>query len=100
MAGVPAVSVVITTHRSPPSLLDAAVRSVLQQTMDELELVVVVDEELGDPDGSLGPELEVDDRVVVVRPGRVGRARALNLGVERARSDLVAVQDADDESHP
>src|SRR4029079_19378984 len=36
----------------------------------------------------------------VLRPGRVGRARALNLGVRAASAPLVGIQDADDASHP
>ena len=39
----PAASVVITTHRTPQPLLDASVASVLRQTLETIELVVVVD---------------------------------------------------------
>ena len=41
-----------------------------------------------------------DPRLVVLAPGRVGRGRALNLGIEAARAPLVAIQDADDASTP
>jgi glycosyltransferase involved in cell wall biosynthesis len=40
-----------------------------------------------------------DDRIVVLRPGRVGRGAALNIGLDAAKADLIGVQDADDASH-
>lgn len=94
----PRVSVVTTTYRTPPSLLSLAVDSVLAQTFDDLELVVVADGPLEEVTARALDELD-DGRVVVVQPGRVGRARALNIGIEHARGALIAIQDADDASH-
>ena len=42
---------------------------------------------------------QVDERVTVIRPGRVGRGPALNIGLKAARGDLIGIQDADDASH-
>ena len=33
-------------------------------------------------------------------PGRIGRAAALNLGLQKAKCDYVAILDADDEAYP
>jgi glycosyltransferase involved in cell wall biosynthesis len=97
----PAVSVVVTTYRTPAALLAIGLDSLRAQSLDDLELLVVVDGEL-DPDAEeLVDRLAAQDaRVRVLRPGRVGRARALNLGLDEAGADLVAIQDADDASHP
>jgi glycosyltransferase involved in cell wall biosynthesis len=97
----PIVSVVVTTHATPTPLLAVALDSLLDQTLAELEVVLVADGDL-DPEAESLVEIlaDADARLVVLRPGRVGRARALNLGREAARAELVAIQDADDASHP
>ena len=50
-------------------------------------------------DGDL-PWLAELDGVRVIRPGRVGRGRALNIGLDAAAGEFLAIQDSDDESHP
>jgi len=99
--GTPTVSVVVTTHATPAPLLAVALDSLLDQTLPDLEVLLVADGALEREAESLVEVLAgADPRLVVLEPGRVGRARALNLGWEAARADLVAIQDADDASHP
>ncbi len=97
----PEVSVVVTTHQTPAPLLGIALRSLLHQTLRAMELVLVADGDL-DPEGRqvVVDLMDADPRLVLIEPGRVGRGRALNLGVDAARAPLVAIQDADDASHP
>jgi glycosyltransferase involved in cell wall biosynthesis len=95
------VSVVVTSYATPSRLLGISLTSALAQSLTDLELVLVVDGDLSVENRRLIDELqEADDRLVVVKPGRVGRAKALNLGLDVARAPLVAIQDADDASHP
>ena len=83
------------------STLERAARSMLDQTVSELELVIV-------DDGSSDATREVAARVaagdaratVLTMPGNVGIARSLNAGVEAAAAPVVAVLDADDWSEP
>ncbi len=78
--------------------LGAAVASIWQQTLDDLELIVLED---GSTDGT--PDLlktVCDDRLRLISTGGVGIARALNIGLEAARGTYIARQDADDESLP
>ncbi len=79
--------------------LAAAVRSILNQTMGDFELLLVDD---GSGDRSLEIARSFDDkRVVVVSDGEHrGLAARLNEIARRARSELVARMDADDVSHP
>jgi len=97
----PTASVVVTTYATPAELLAMSVDSLLGQTVADVEVVLVVD---GDPAPDTAGVIESrersDPRLVVLRPGRVGRARALNLGVRAASAPLVGIQDADDASHP
>ena len=100
-APTPSVSVVVTTYRTPEPLLRIGLGSVLAQTVDDLELLVVIDGEVdADADALVEDLARTAARVRVLRPGRIGRARALNLGLDAARAELMAVQDADDASHP
>lgn len=80
--------------------LEAAARSVLDQTWPRLELWLVDD---GSRDGT--PELcarlaREDPRVRVLRTEGVGLPRALELGRARCAGELIARMDADDRSLP
>jgi glycosyltransferase involved in cell wall biosynthesis len=94
------VSVVMTIHATAPSLVNDAVQSILWQTMTDFELIIVVDGRIGDRLSAVLSELDGDERVRIIRPGKVGRGVALNLGLAAARAPLIAIQDSDDESHP
>jgi glycosyltransferase involved in cell wall biosynthesis len=78
--------------------LGQALESVLGQTYDDLEAVVVDD---GSTDGT--PAILAacaDPRVRIVRQENRGLTRALNRGLGMARGEYVARQDADDVSLP
>jgi len=95
----PLVSVVIPCFRAMDTI-GAALRSVLDQTERELEVIVVDD---GSPDDSAARVLEVaaaDPRVVLLRQANAGVAAARNTGIARARGALVAFLDADDRWMP
>jgi glycosyltransferase involved in cell wall biosynthesis len=97
----PTASIVITTYATPTPLLEIGMASVLDQTRDDLELVLVVDGDLSPESEELVAKVQRQDaRLRVVRPGRVGRAKALNVGIAAARGPFVGIQDADDASHP
>ena len=90
----PVVSAVIPTIGRPGHVV-AAVRSALAQTLDEIEVVVVVD----GPDASTVAALgEVDDPRVRVEEldARRGPGGARNAGVTAARGEWVAFLDDDD----
>lgn len=93
----PDVSVLITAYRAS-STLRRAVETALDQDGVDHEVIVVMDgtdEAAEDVLGAIA-----DSRVRVLRPGRIGRCEALNLGIANARSDLIAIHDADDEMLP
>jgi len=97
----PEVSVLVTSYATPTRLLAISLTSALAQSITDIETVLVIDGDLSAENRELISDIErTDDRLVVVTPGRVGRAKALNLGLDVARAPLVAIQDADDASHP
>jgi glycosyltransferase involved in cell wall biosynthesis len=100
-SGRPEVSVVVSTYRTPEPLLRIGLTSLLGQTLADLVVVLVADGDLeSEADACVDALASADPRLRVLRPGRIGRPRALNEGVDAARAELVAIQDADDASHP
>lgn len=93
----PDVSVVMAV-KDGEKFLEKSVLSILNQTLRNLELIVI-------DDGSMDRTPEILDRFgdarmkVVTQPNR-GLAAALNRGVSLARSSLVARMDADDIATP
>lgn len=95
MPSAPEVSVVIPT-RSRPALVTRAVRSALAQTIENLEVIVVID----GPDDPTRAALAAitDSRLRVVGlPQQGGAPDARNAGVRAARARWTALLDDDDE---
>jgi glycosyltransferase involved in cell wall biosynthesis len=97
----PLVSAVVTTY-DRPSYLRRAVRSVLDQTYDEVELVVVDDHSETPARDHLGSvDLSGLTSFQCVRHGENrGANAARNTGIEAASGEYVAFLDDDDRWHP
>jgi glycosyltransferase involved in cell wall biosynthesis len=94
---VPAISVVMSVYRDRPFVAQA-IRSILDQTFEDFELIVVDD---GSDDGSYDVVAQfADERIRIVRQTNHGLVSALNKGIRLARGALIARQDADDISLP
>ncbi len=98
-ASSPRVSVVLPAWNAAATL-SVALESLAAQTLADFEVLVV-------DDGSVDATPEVvrahsrrDPRFRLLSPGRVGLARALNLGLAQARAAYVARMDADDRCLP
>lgn len=95
----PTVTVAMAVLAPDPRHFPAAVRSVLEQTLTDLELVIVEDPS----DRSASEQLAgIDDaRLHLVRnPERTSLVDQRNRAVREGRADIVAVLDADDIAHP
>lgn len=96
----PAVSVLLAVHNGE-RYLEEAVRSVLTQTLRDIE-VVAVDDCSTDRSPRILDRLAREDprlRVVTAREN-LKLAGALNLGLRHVRAPLVARMDDDDVAHP
>ena len=90
MGGAPLFSVLIATY-DRPEYLQTALDSVLAQTLDDFECIVV------DDAGPRPAEASGDDRVRVVRRDtNGGQASAYNTGLSHARGTYVTFLDDDD----
>ncbi len=96
MLGPPTFSVVIPTYNRARFVLDA-VRSVLDQTDRDFELIVVDDGSRDATPDVLRPCLE---RLRYIRQDNRGMASARNHGIREARGRYVALLDSDDRWEP
>jgi glycosyltransferase involved in cell wall biosynthesis len=97
MQDTPAVSVVIP-HYNKESYIALALNSVLNQTFQNFEVIVVDD---GPTDeGAAIVRAFRDPRICLIQGENRGVSAARNLGIEAARAEMVAFLDADDEWLP
>jgi glycosyltransferase involved in cell wall biosynthesis len=94
MSAAPTVSVVIPTYNRARTL-GRAIRSVLRQSLAELELIVVDDGSTDDTPAVLATFS--DPRLRLIRRSNGGAAAARNSGVAAATGEFIAFQDSDDE---
>lgn len=90
----PAVSVVISTYNYG-RFLAGALESVLGQTFQDFEVVIVDDGSTDETPSVVQPFL-ADPRVRYRRQRHAGQPQAKNLGIALARAPLIAFLDADD----
>jgi len=76
-----------------------AVDSILAQTFDDFELIVIDDGSTDGSDRVVTERARRDSRVIVISQENTGLTRALIRGCAQARGRLIARQDADDWSH-
>ena len=90
-------SVVIPLYNTA-NYIENTIRSVLDQTCDDYELIVVDD---GSSDNSLALARKYEsDRVRVIAQANQGVSVARNTGIENARGTFIAFLDADDQWEP
>jgi glycosyltransferase involved in cell wall biosynthesis len=93
---VPLVSAAIVTYNRAGYLREA-IESVLAQTFDDFEVIVVDDGSTDDSEDVVAPYL---DRVRYVRQENAGEAAARNTVIRLAESEFVAFCDSDDRWFP
>ena len=90
-------SVVIPLYNKEKSI-ERAVRSVLAQTHQEFEIIIIND---GSTDDSLvNAQKIVDFRINIFSQANMGVSVARNVGISKTEYNLIAFLDADDEWHP
>jgi hypothetical protein len=96
----PAVSVLIAVHNGMP-YVDSAIRSMMDQTLREIEIIVVDDASTDETPAVLARLAAEDPRIrVLTNQTNLKLAASLNRGLSVARARLIARMDADDLSMP
>jgi glycosyltransferase involved in cell wall biosynthesis len=93
------VSVVLPTFNRAKQLA-RALDSVLAQTYGQFEVLVVDDGSTDETSGVIEGRYHDEPRVVYLRQEHAGVAQARNTALERARGDVIAFLDSDDEWRP
>jgi glycosyltransferase involved in cell wall biosynthesis len=96
MSAVPRVSVIIPSFNRGHCIA-GSVESVLAQTFQDLEVIVVDD---GSTDNTQEVLAHFGDRIRVIRQENGGVSAARNAGVRAARARWIAFQDSDDSWRP
>ncbi len=89
------ISVIIPAYQAERTL-EPCVKSILEQTVDVFEIIIVDD---GSTDGTYDIAIQLkkeDKRIVVIRQENRGAAAARNTGLHNMRGDYVAFIDSDD----
>jgi glycosyltransferase involved in cell wall biosynthesis len=90
------VSVIIAT-RNDCSRVGLAISSILQQTFQDFEIIVVNDASTDDTEYVLKKYTEFDSRIKVLNERiNLGRARARNAAIKIANGEFIAILDSDD----
>ncbi|MBI5464356.1 MAG: glycosyltransferase family 2 protein, partial [Ignavibacteriales bacterium] len=93
--GTPLVSVILCTYNRE-KLVTKAVKSALNQSYRNIELIIIDD---GSADGTMAqltPIALADPRIIFVRHANKGLARSRNVGLRLARGKYVCFLDSDD----
>lgn len=93
----PKVSVVMSVYNGDQYLREA-VESILHQTLNDFEFIVINDGSTDSTGAILASYL--DERMVIINQDKTGLTKALNRGVSLARGTYIARMDADDVSLP
>lgn len=90
----PVVSIIIPTYNRA-GLIAETIRSILEQTYSNWELIIVDD---GSNDNTEEVIAEIkDNRIHFIKAGRIGiGGKIKNIGLERANGELIAFNDSDD----
>lgn len=95
MCDKPLISVIVPVYKVE-KYLDQCVRSIVEQTYPNLEIILVDD---GSPDncGAMCDAwAEKDDRIRVIHQKNAGAGAARNAGLDAARGEIISMIDSDD----
>ena len=94
----PKVSIIVPVYKTKETL-EKCVNSLLEQTLQEIE-VILVDDGSPDESGEMCDSFCKDSRVRVVHKENGGLSSARNAGLKIASGDYIGFVDSDDYVHP
>ena len=102
ISSLPKVSVVMPVKECNPEFLEKSVSSILNQTLTDLELIIVLDHDMRPIDfvQDIFEEYRDDKRIRVIENRTKGFVEALNFGLLASRGEYIARLDSDDISLP
>lgn len=97
----PELSVIVTNYNHG-QYIEGAVKSILNQTIQNYEIIIIDDKSTDNSKDIIESLTKLDHRIQkpIYLPTNKGKWFALNTAISTARGKLITLQDADDESHP
>lgn len=96
----PKISVIIPTYNRA-HLIERAIKSVLSQTYQNFELVIVDDGSTDNTDDVINKLQQQDDRIIYLKHDKnKGGSATRNTGIKASRGECIAFLDSDDEWLP
>ena len=95
----PKISVIIPVYNSEKYLFEA-LESIRKQSFKDFECIIINDGSNDKSKDIINEFANSDNRFISVDSENQGTGKALNKGILKARSELIARMDADDISHP
>ncbi|MBL6448921.1 glycosyltransferase [Fulvivirga sp. 29W222] len=93
------VSVILPVHNAAETI-KRAVRSILNQTFAEFELLIINDGSTDNTSNMVNQLASTDNRIKYYTLSHRGIARSLNFGIKMSSGNYIARMDADDASYP
>jgi glycosyltransferase involved in cell wall biosynthesis len=90
---------IITPTYNREDLVQITIRSILAQTFQDWELIIVDDGSTDNTEKVLQPYLS-DKRIRYIKKANSGQAQSLNLGIQYVNGDFITFLDSDDEAYP
>ncbi len=101
MSNSPLVSVIMATFNEPKLFIEESISSILNQTYQNLELLIADDSTNSDTIKVIDDFAAADNRIILIRKKeRMGFVNALNEALNQAKGDFIARMDGDDVSLP
>lgn len=98
---MPKVSFLMSNYNTPSEYLKKALDSVLSQTFDDFEVVIINDGSVDDSKTVLYDYAKRDKRIKIVENEQnLGLPRSLNKGIEYCSGEYIARMDTDDICYP
>ncbi len=91
-------SIILPVHNAANTLVEC-LESIRLQTLTEYELLIIDDGSSDQSTTIIKNYQQSDQRIRLLRAGRVGLVTALNLGIENTSGEYIARMDADDRMH-
>lgn len=99
MKDLPLISVIVPVYKAE-EYLDKCFRSIVEQTYQNLEIILVDDGSPGNSGAICDAWAEKDSRIVVIHKENGGTGQARNTALDRAKGEFIAFLDCDDYISP
>ncbi len=95
------VAVIMAVYNTPFDIIKRAIDSVLQQTFQDFELLIIDDGSTNDSESLiLKYAIQHEDKITYLRHKNCSQSESINRGILLTNSEYITVIDADDEYKP